>query len=75
MKNEALEKIKEALTPTITVVSCQDLHDDLDGCILGELRYSFKLPIGFGLPPITLGKTVTFMADKDGNILHHAGLF
>lgn len=56
---DAILKIREGLTPTVTIISFQDVADEIHG----EVRYEIK---GFGFPVIN---QVAFRADRAGNIL------
>ena len=56
---EVIQKIREGLTPLVSIVGFKDL----DGEIQGEVRYEMN---GFGYPVIN---QVSFRADLDGNLL------
>lgn len=56
---DCIRKIREGLTPRITIVS----FEDVDNEIQGEVRYEID---GFGFPVIN---QVAFRADREGKIL------
>jgi hypothetical protein len=73
MKQEAVERIKQTLTPEVLIVSCYD--DDNTEEIKGEVEHRYHYPTRKGGPPISWGTKFQFTADPDGNITSTKGLF
>lgn len=71
MKKEAVEKIKEMLTPEVMLTS---LYDE-NGQIVGQCEHRYKYPWREGEPPIPWGRKFSFSADQDGNVTSTEGLF
>lgn len=64
MKKEAIEKIRSALTPEVTIEACQDVEDG----IIATVKYWYFLDL-----PVE--KLINVKANKDGKILQAIGLF
>ena len=72
MKNEAPLRIRQMLTPKVTMESC---FDSEDGGIVAEVRHEYSYPERPGENPIRWAKTITVRADDDGNVYSTQGLF
>jgi len=71
MKGEAVRKIREAITPRVTIESASDIPGGIDF----ELRQEYDLGNTPPSLPRRMVKTIFVKADKDGNILRCEGLW
>lgn len=67
---DSLDKIMASLTPKVTLVSWVKTTTG----IIGEVQYDYLLPIPPGTEPVKVGKSVSFIADSEGNIKGYEGL-
>jgi len=70
MKGETVRKIREAITPRVTIESAHDVPDG----IVFELRQEYDLGKTPPSLPRKMAKTINIKADKNGNILSCEGL-
>jgi len=71
MKDYAVKRIKEMVTPKVTIKNCFDTPDGIKADIVHE--YSF--PENPGGQPIRWAKAFTVLADKEGNVYSAPGIF
>lgn len=64
MKNEAVKRIKSALTPKVTLEACHDVEDGIVATVKHEYLFDFPM-----------AKVINVKADKDGKVLEAIGLF
>ena len=71
VKKEAIEKIRQSLTPEVWI---QVVHEK-DDKIMAEVVQEYKLTNGGDGKIISWRKSIRIVADKDGTIITHEGLF
>lgn len=71
MENEAVERIKSALTPKVTIQACYDVPDG----IVAAVRHEYYIAFEEGDFPIPITKLIRVKADKDGKVFKTEGLW
>lgn len=71
MNQLAVEQIKKALTPHVTIQAAFDTPDGIEA----EVKHEYFYPEREGLSPIPWAKLIRVKANKDGNVISAEGLF
>lgn len=71
MKEAAIEKIRQSLEPEVHI---HEIHE-VRGQILAEVIQEYVLPNGGDGKDIPWRRSIRIVADKEGTILSHEGLF